>query len=90
MYKNIMVAIDLNDETGAGRSWRRSISRAGSGLSCMSSPSSEILRVAEEAGADLIVVGSHRPAMKDYLLGTNASRVVRHARCSVLVARERP
>jgi nucleotide-binding universal stress UspA family protein len=48
----------------------------------------EILRLAEEAGADLVVVGSHRPAMKDYLLGTNASRVVRHARCSVLVARE--
>jgi nucleotide-binding universal stress UspA family protein len=49
---------------------------------------SEIWGVAEEAGADLIVVGSHRPAMKDYLLGTNASRVVRHADCSVLVARE--
>jgi nucleotide-binding universal stress UspA family protein len=49
----------------------------------------EILRIAEEAEADLIVVGSHRPAMKDYLLGTNASRVMRHARCSVLVARER-
>ena len=48
----------------------------------------EILAVAEEAEADLIVVGSHRPAMKDYLLGTNASRVMRHARCSVLVARE--
>ena len=48
----------------------------------------EILRVADEAGIDLIVVGSHRPAMKDYLLGTNASRVVRHARCSVLVARK--
>ena len=48
----------------------------------------EILGAAEEAGADLIVVGSHRPAMKDYLLGTNASRVVRHAHCSVLVARE--
>jgi nucleotide-binding universal stress UspA family protein len=48
----------------------------------------EILGVGEEAGADLVVVGSHRPAMKDYLLGTNASRVVRHARCSVLVARE--
>jgi nucleotide-binding universal stress UspA family protein len=47
----------------------------------------EILGIAEEAGADLVVVGSHRPAMKDYLLGTNASRVVRHARCSVLVAR---
>jgi nucleotide-binding universal stress UspA family protein len=49
----------------------------------------EILAVAEEAGADLIVVSSHRPAMKDYLLGTNASRVVRHANCSVLVAREK-
>ena len=48
----------------------------------------EILAVAEEANADLIVIGSHRPAMKDYLLGTNASRVMRHARCSVLVARE--
>jgi nucleotide-binding universal stress UspA family protein len=48
----------------------------------------EILGVAEEASVDLVVVGSHRPAMKDYLLGTNTSRVVRHARCSVLVARE--
>jgi nucleotide-binding universal stress UspA family protein len=48
----------------------------------------EILGIAEEAAADLVVVGSHRPAMKDYLLGTNAARVVRQARCSVLVARE--
>jgi nucleotide-binding universal stress UspA family protein len=48
----------------------------------------DILAVAEEAEADLVVVGSHRLAMKDYLLGTNAGRVVRHARCSVLVARE--
>ena len=48
----------------------------------------EILAVAEEAEADLVVVGSHRPAMKDYLLGTNAARIVRHARCSVLVARD--
>jgi nucleotide-binding universal stress UspA family protein len=47
----------------------------------------EILGIAEQAKADLVVVGAHRPAMKDYLLGTNASRVVRHARCSVLVAR---
>jgi nucleotide-binding universal stress UspA family protein len=48
----------------------------------------EILGAAEEAEADLVVVGSHRPAMKDYLLGTNAARVMRHARCSVLVARD--
>lgn len=38
--------------------------------------------------ADLIVLSSHRPEMKDYLLGANASRVVRHARCSVMVVRE--
>ena len=48
----------------------------------------EILAVAESIPADLVVVGAHQPAMKDYLLGTNASRVVRHARCSVLVIRE--
>jgi nucleotide-binding universal stress UspA family protein len=48
----------------------------------------EILVHAKDAEVDLIVVGSHRPAMKDYLLGTNAGRVVRYATCSVLVARE--
>ena len=49
-----------------------------------------ILETAQEEGVDLIVVGSHRPAMKDYLLGTNAGQVVRHANCSVLVARDLP
>jgi len=46
-----------------------------------------ILAAAERIGADLIVLSSHRPEMKDYLLGANASRVVRHARCSVFVVR---
>ncbi|MDH3377846.1 MAG: universal stress protein [Gammaproteobacteria bacterium] len=46
-----------------------------------------ILKMAEEVSADLIVMGSHRPEFKDYLLGPNASRVVRHATCSVLVVR---
>lgn len=47
----------------------------------------EILRAADELDADLIVIGSHRPALKDYLLGPNAARVVRHARQSVYVVR---
>lgn len=47
----------------------------------------EILRIAGEVKPDLIVLGSHRPEMKDYLLGPNAARVVRHANCSVLVVR---
>jgi nucleotide-binding universal stress UspA family protein len=47
----------------------------------------EILAVAEEIGCGLIVIGAHRPELKDYLLGPNAARVVRHASCSVLVVR---
>lgn len=47
----------------------------------------ELLREAQEWGADLIVVGSHRPVMSDYLLGSNAKTIVRHAPCSVLVVR---
>ncbi len=48
----------------------------------------EILAESEDWGADLIVIGSHRPAMSTYLLGSNAKTVVRHAKCSVLVVRE--
>ena len=48
----------------------------------------ELLEEASEWGADLIVVGSHRPVMSDYLLGSNATTIVRHAQCSVLVVRE--
>ena len=46
-----------------------------------------ILNVAEQVEADLIVMASHRPELQDYLLGPNAARVVRHAKCSVLVVR---
>ncbi len=48
----------------------------------------EVLAEAETWGADLIVIGSHRPAMSTYLLGSNAKTIVRHAKCSVLVLRE--
>ncbi len=47
----------------------------------------EILEAAVTLKSDLIVIGCHRPELKDYLLGPNAARVVRHANCSVLVAR---
>ena len=47
----------------------------------------ELLGEATTWGADLIVVGSHRPVMSDYLLGSNAKTIVRHANCSVLVVR---
>jgi nucleotide-binding universal stress UspA family protein len=47
----------------------------------------EIMRYADETGCDLIIMGSHRPELSDYLIGPNASRVVRHAKQSVLVVR---
>ncbi|MDE2790775.1 MAG: universal stress protein [Paracoccaceae bacterium] len=47
----------------------------------------EILAVADQVGADLIVMASHRPELQHYLLGPNAARVVRHAKCSVFIAR---
>ncbi len=47
----------------------------------------EILEEAKTTGADLIVMTSHRPAMRTYFLGSNAGHVVRYAKCSVLVVR---
>jgi len=47
----------------------------------------EVLEEAAAFGADLIVMSSHRPAMRTYFLGSNAGHVVRYAKCSVLVVR---
>ncbi len=47
----------------------------------------EIIEFAKETKADLILINSHKPGLGDYLLGSTASKVVRHAPCSVLVAR---
>lgn len=47
----------------------------------------EILAAADEVGADLILLASHRPEMRDYLIGPNAAHVARHAKSSVLVLR---
>ncbi|SOH95262.1 Nucleotide-binding universal stress protein, UspA family [Monaibacterium marinum] len=48
----------------------------------------EILTAAEKHKPSLIVMGAHRPDLRDYLIGPNAARVVRHAQCSVLVLRD--
>lgn len=52
------------------------------------SPAAEICRIAEEEGASLIVIASHgRTALKRFLIGSVAERVVRHAPCSVMLLR---
>ncbi|MEL7091123.1 MAG: universal stress protein [Pseudomonadota bacterium] len=50
-------------------------------------PSRVILETAAERGVDCIVMGSHKPGLADYFIGSTAARVVRHAECSVHVYR---
>lgn len=50
-------------------------------------PGHQILQTAKDENANLIVIGSHHPGLADYLIGSTAARVVRHANCSVLVVR---
>ncbi len=46
-----------------------------------------IVDTATSMKADCIVLGSHKPGLIDYLLGSTAARVVQHAPCAVHVAR---
>jgi len=50
-------------------------------------PGRTVTDYAEEIGADCIIVGSHKPEIADFLLGSTAARIVRHAPCSVHVLR---
>lgn len=50
-------------------------------------PYKSILETAREINAELIIVASHQPEIQDYLLGSTAVKVVRHAKCSVMVTR---
>lgn len=47
----------------------------------------EIMDIAVNEKADLVIIASHRPDFTNYLIGATADRVVRHATCSVLVDR---
>lgn len=46
-----------------------------------------VLEIAERIKADLILLVSHRPALRDHLIAANAIRIARRAPCSVLIAR---
>ncbi len=47
----------------------------------------DITEFAKKVGADCIIVGSHKPGLRDHLLGSTAARIVRHSPCSVHVLR---
>lgn len=46
-----------------------------------------IIDYAAQHDVDCIVMGSHKPGLSDFFLGSTAARVVRHARCAVHVYR---
>ncbi|MEM1038857.1 MAG: universal stress protein [Pseudomonadota bacterium] len=46
-----------------------------------------IVDYADEKAIDCIIIASHRPELKDYFLGSTATRVVRHAKCAVHITR---
>lgn len=47
-----------------------------------------VISTAKKIEADLILISAHSPELKDYLLGSNAARIVRHSKRSVLVLRD--
>lgn len=48
----------------------------------------KVLEMIEETGCDLVVMGSHAPdRVREFLVGSNADRVVRRSPVSVLVVR---
>jgi nucleotide-binding universal stress UspA family protein len=71
-------AVELAEERGLGS---RTFARQGD-------PADAILDVAEEQGADLIVVGNKgMTGAKRFLLGSVPNKVSHHAPCSVLIVR---
>ena len=57
----------------------------------MGDPAGEIVRIAEDEGAEMIVLGTHgRTGVTRLLMGSVAEAVVRRAPCPVLVYRETP
>ena len=72
MFASVNVAKDINVELHLGHG----------------SISEEILKCAKDAGADLIIMASHDPdRVREFLVGSNAERVVNHSPVSVLVTR---
>ena len=52
----------------------------------LADPASHIVELAEQRGADLIVVGTHEPSLVERLLGLSVTRKVeRKAHCDVLI-----
>lgn len=47
----------------------------------------EVLKSAQNIGADLIIIGASKPDLADRVMGPNAARVARHSSASVYIVR---
>lgn len=75
----------LDEQVAAGRDHGVAVR----GRISVGSPHAEIVKAAQEEGADLIVMGTHgRSGLDRLLLGSVADRVIRAAPCPVLTVRE--
>ncbi len=61
--------------------------RRGPATCRLGQPADVLCKLAEELGADLVVIGTHGYDGLDRVLGTTAAKVVNRAPCSVLVVR---
>jgi len=50
-------------------------------------PCEQIIDTSNEYDVDLIILDSSRTGLEKYILGSTATKVVKHAKCSVLVKR---
>ncbi|EKT57323.1 universal stress protein [Providencia sneebia] len=53
----------------------------------MGSPRDEILDVADKIKADLIVIGSRKPGVSTYFLGSTATMIIQNSKISVFAVR---
>jgi nucleotide-binding universal stress UspA family protein len=84
------------DESGDKRYWRKQLENirpVNPGIHVNhvlleGDPATELVRFANEAGIDLIVMGTHgRTGVERLLMGSVAEKVMREAHCSVLVVK---
>ena len=73
-------------EIGAG-DWGRYVERI---VVMRGAAKDEILKQIDSVGADLVVLGGHRPGLLDLLIGSTASRVIGESKVPVLVVPESP
>lgn len=83
------------DEIFETQSWLRQLARDNGfddRLSSVGAPggsiAGEVVCLAREMAADLIVVAAHRMSVGRIIMGTNTNAIVRDAPCDVLVVRE--